>query len=290
MGKLKSTTAVPELISILNDRGANPIARINAATALGKIEDTRALKALEERLLDETEYNITMVVAVKHKKFFQAVANAVRSFTLTSANADEKLISRLTDTWEHDPIRIAAAKALGRTGTDEAIEQLKDTLANDTVEGVRGAAGLALGETKRKDLIPTLVEVMEDTSKAAGDRRGATQGLGEIADPSTAPALVAIMSPPEGTTVAIEIRRDAAVALGKIGNDVAVSALIEELRKEGIDRNLKWDIISALGTAKSQEAVEELKSMLDNEDADVHFTAADYLFQITGDGYGYTRS
>ena len=283
LGKLKSTTAVPELIRILNDREANPAARINAATALGKIKGTRAVKSLEERLLDETEYNITMVVAVKHKKFFQAVADAVRSFTLTSENVDEKLISCLTDTWEHDPVRIAAAKALGRTGTDKAIEQLKDTLANDTVEGVRQAAGLALGETERKDMIPTLVEVMK-SPKATGDGRGATQGLGEIADPSTIPDLVAIM---QDTTVAIEIRRDAAVALGKIKSAEAEPALISELKKEGIDKTLKLNIIGALGKIKSQAAVAELEPLLADEDADFHFTVADALFKITGDEHGY---
>jgi HEAT repeat protein len=78
--------------------------------------------------------------------------------------------------------------------------------------------------------------------------------------------------------------------LGKIGNNAAVSALISELQKDGIDKNLKLNIISALGTAKSQAAVNELKPMLNDEDSDIHFTAADSLFQITGDGHGYKWS
>jgi HEAT repeat protein len=287
LGNLASKNAVPTLIEILQNRKADPTSRINAATALGNIEDSRAAKPLEERLLDETEYNITMVVAVKHNTFWQAVANAITKSFKISENADEKLIARVYDLWEHDPVRIAATKALGRTGSSEAIDKLKDTLANDTVEGVRLAAGLGLGKTKRKELVPLLLEVMKDTAKAAGDRRGATQGLGEIADPSTVNDLATIM---HDTSVGINIRRDATISLGNIGNDAAVSELIEELKKEGIDRNLKWDIIKALGTAKSQAAVDELMSMLNDDDADVHFTAADYLFQITGDGYGYERA
>ena len=228
-----------------------------------------------------------MVVAVKHNTFWQAVANAITKSFKISENADEKLISRVYDLWEHDPIRIAAAKALGRTGSSKAIERLKDTLANDTVEGVRLAAGLGLGKTIRKDLVPDLLKVMKNTAKAAGDRRGAAQGLGEIVDPSTVNDLAEIL---HDTSDNIDLRRDTAISLGNIGNDAAVSALVLELKKEGIDRNLKWDIIKALGTAKSQAAVEELKSMLKDEDADVHFTAADYLFQITGDGYGYERA
>ena len=292
LGILKSIKSVPTLIQILEDREADPTSRVNAATALGEIEDRRAAEPLEGRLLDETEYNVTMKNSanpiIKHNVFWQAVADVItKSFTI-SPNATDKLISRLTDTeWEHDPVRIAAAKALGRTGTDKAIAQLKDTLDNDTVEGVRLAAGLGLGKTKRKELVQLLVEVMKDTTKAAGDRRGATQGLGEIADPSTVDDLAVII---HDTSVDINIRRDSAISLGNIGDDTAVSALLEELKKEGIDRNLKWDIISALGTAKSQAAVEELKSMLKDEDADVHFTAADYLFQITGDGHGYERA
>jgi HEAT repeat protein len=287
LGNLASQNAVPTLIEILQNRQADPTARKNTAVALGEIEDGHAAKPLEERLLDKTEYNITVIDAVKHNTFWQVVAEAIaKSFTI-SPDATDKLISRLTDTWEHDPVRIAAAASLGKIGTDKAISQLKDTLAKDSVEGVRLAAGLAVGKSKRKDLAPILVKVMKDTAKAAGDRRGATQGLGEIADPSTVPDLVGIM---QDTTVAIEIRQDAAISLGKIGNSAAVSALIEEIRKKDINKNLKLDIINALGTAKSQVAIAELKSMIDDEDADVHFTAADYLFQTTGNGYGYERA
>ena len=286
LGNLASKNAVPTLIELLQNRKADPTSRVNAATALGNIEDSRAAKPLEERLLDETEYNVTMVKLVKHNTFWQTVANAITKSFKISENADERIISRVYDLWEHDPVRIAAAKALGRTGSPKAIEKLKDTLANDTVEGVRLAAGLGLGKTKRKELVPDLLTVMKDTAKAAGDRRGAAQGLGEIADPSTVDDLSEIL---HDTSDNIDLRRDTAISLGNIGNDAAVSALVLELKKEGIDRNLKWDIIKALGTAKSQAAVDELKSMLNDEDADVHFTAADYLFQITGDGYGYVR-
>jgi len=287
LGNLAGQNAVPTLIEILQNRKADPTSRQNTATALGEIGDRRAAKPLEERLLDGTEYNITVIDAVKHDKFWQAVVGAVAASFTISPDATDKLISRLTDTWEHDPVRIAAAAALGKTETDKAIAQLKDTLTKDSVEGVRLSAGLALGKTKRADLASLLVQVMKDTSKAAGDRRGATQGLGEIAAPSTVPDLVGIM---QDTTVAIEIRQDAATSLGKIGNSAAIPALIEELRKKDINKNLKLDIISALGTAKSQAAIAELKSMIDDEDADVHFTAADNLFKITGDEYGYERA
>ena len=88
------------------------------------------------------------------------------------------------------------------------------------------------------------------------------------------------------------LRRDAAIALGKIGTDAAVSPLIEKLQALPSDqstKNLRLDIVKGLGESKNQKAVPILEAVLEDTDADIHFWAADALFQITGEGYGYHR-
>ena len=89
-----------------------------------------------------------------------------------------------------------------------------------------------------------------------------------------------------------EIRRDAAISLGKLGTDEAVSALLQKLQTlqaSKAAKNLRIDITKALGNAKNSKAVSVLETVLKDQDADIHFHAADALFQITGEGYGYNR-
>ena len=120
-------------------------------------------------------------------------------------------------------------------------------------------------------------------------RRGATQGVGELADPTTEPDLISVF---HDETNHEEIRRDAAIALGKLGTEEAVSVLIgklETLQASNGSKNFRIDITKALGTAKNSKAVSVLETVLKDQDADIHFHAAEALFQITGKGYGYNR-
>ena len=93
-------------------------------------------------------------------------------------------------------------------------------------------------------------------------------------------------------TNAIELRQDATVALGKIGDDKVISNLIDKLDKLQSDnqkKSLRLDIIHNLAEAKSEKAVTVLKKALEDPDSDIHFMAADALYQITGNEYGYSR-
>jgi len=90
----------------------------------------------------------------------------------------------------------------------------------------------------------------------------------------------------------IEIRRDAARALGKIATDSAVSALnamLTELHSNQTERALRLDVIRAMGDAKSSSSTNILETVLEDTDADIHFLAASALYEITGNGYGYDR-
>jgi len=289
LGKLKSKKAVERLINILADRGAHPTARKNAATALKNIGDVRAAEVLEKVIVDKTEYTITVIDSVKRNVAWEVFVNAAREFSLSPQAAPE-MIKRLDDTWESNTIRAYATLALGRTGTDEAIKRLNEALS-DSVADVIYAAARALGETKQPSQIKTLVDIMKDIEKVKDMRRAATQGLGAMASPATVKDLTEIL---QDTSVHVEIRRDAAIALGNIGNAEAVSALVSELEKTD-KKNLRLDIMTALGTAKlgtakNQAAVSVLKGQLDDEDADIHFNAADALYKITGNGQGYQRA
>ena len=302
LGKLKSTKAVPELIAILEDRSvpldastdklAKASARTKAAAALAEIGDQRAAEALGRRVADETEYIVAIHEELKRNWSWEAFVAAANSFRLPAFVAP-KLEQRMEDPWEDDPIRAAASIALVHCDvaqdTSQVIARLR-TLLGAPKKEVRQATALGIGESGIRELKDELVKIMKGETELDKDvRRGATQGMGELADLATVPDLIEVFN---DETNHEEIRRDAAIALGKLGTDEAVSALLEKLQTlqaSKTAKNLRIDITKALGNAKNSKAVSVLETVLKDQDTDIHFHAADALFQITGEGYGYNR-
>ena len=312
LGKLESETAVPKLIAILEDKQialdastdvlAKASARTKAATALGAIGGARAAEAIARRLVDNTEYIVALEDAANRKAIgaddlkrnwsWEVFVNAAKKLDLP-AFAAPKMLARVEDGWESQQVRNAAMVALGRCKAADVtldISQLKQRLVDPDVD-TRKATALSVGQAGISELIPELVQIMEGQSEVEKDvRRAATQGLGELADAATTDALIAVMNNDENH---VEIRRDASRALGKIGTDKAVTALVEKLKalhEAQITRGFRLDAIKALGEAKNSKAVELLELILQDQDAEIHFQAAAALFEITGKGYGYNRS
>ena len=312
LGKLESTTAVPLLISILEDKRipldastavlANTSSRMKAAIALGQIGGEAAINALSHRLIDDTEYIIALEDAGNRRNLalndrkrnwsWRIIVNAAKKHNLPPLKVEsgiaEKMQTRVDDTWEGTPIRNAASIILGRTRSLD-VNELRESLADTNVD-TRKDTARKIGETGTIALIPDLVLAANGENEDNKDvRRLATQALGELSDPSTTDDLIQIMNNDENH---IEIRRDASRSLGKIGNEKAVNALIAKLtalHADQTERAFRLNIIQALGDAKSNSPVQLLETLLKDSDADIHFQAASALYEITGQGYGYDR-
>ena len=311
LGKLESEAAIPRLIAILEDKRipldagtavlANASARTKAARALGTIGGTGAAEALGRRLVDDTEYIVALEDAGNRRNLglndrrrnwsWRIFVIAAKKLDLPAFVAP-KMSERVADKWETNPVRNAAMVALGRCKTADAAldtSDLRERLTNPDVD-IRKATALAVGEAGLSEFIPDLVQMMKGETEDNKDaRRAATQGLRELADPSTTNALIEVMNNDDNH---VEIRRDASRVLGDIGSDKAVTALVEKLRalhEAQITRGFLLDVIRALGDAKNTNAVALLEMLLEDQDADVHFLAAAALFEITGKGYGYNR-
>ena len=250
LGKLESETAIPKLIAILEDKQialdastdalAKASARTKAATALGEIGGARAAEAIAERLVDDTEYIVALEDAANRKAIgaddlkrnwsWEVFVNAAKKLDLP-AFAAPKMLARAEDEWENHQVRNAAMVALGRCKTADItldISQLKRRLADPDID-TRKATALSVGQAGISELIPELVQIMEGKTEVEKDvRRAATQGLGELADETTTDALIAVMNNDDNH---VEIRRDASRALGKIGTDKAVTALVEKTNR-----------------------------------------------------------
>ena len=303
LGELKSTKAVPGLIAVLEDQNlelnagtdalAKLSARAKAATALANIKDQRAAEAFGRRLVDESEYIIAIVDILgnkipKHNWGWEHFVVATKPFRLPMFIVP-KMIARIEDPLEEWPVKAHAANALAKSGDPEVIPRIRELLASPIVQ-IRQYTALGAGEGKLGEFKDDLVKKMLGEGEANVDvRRWATQGLGDLGDPSVVPALAETLN---NDANVIALRQDAALALGKIGDDAAVTTLttkLEALQASQSDKKVRIDILKALGEAKSQKAVPVLKAALEDSDGDIHFWAGEALYQITGDGHGYHR-
>ena len=138
-------------------------------------------------------------------------------------------------------VRQEVAYALGAIRARSAVEPLVNSLLSDKKDSVRGAAAVSLGQIGDESAVVALSQVLTRASgaintgtgkkKKAAKRKGrendlvslaAAHSLGQIRSRAGVPALIAIVSD-EATYP--DARREAAKALGLIGDPSAVAAL-----------------------------------------------------------------
>jgi HEAT repeat protein len=130
-------------------------------------------------------------------------------------------------------VRQEAAYALGETHSSAAIELLANLLLTDKETGVRGAAAVALGQIGNEAAVPALAQVLSGPKPASKKKkpkaednefvlRAAAHSLGQIRSRAGVEVLIATLG---NEVIAGDVRREAAIALGLIGDHAAVPAL-----------------------------------------------------------------
>ena len=148
---------------------------------------------------------------------------------LPPAEATTLLSPLLQDKLEF--VRREAAYALGDTHSRTAVPLLTNLLTSDKDEGVRGAAAVALGTIGDESAVPTLAQVLvgrtdkKKKAKTAENEfvmRAAARSLGQIRSRSAVDVLIATLTNDDNES---DLRREAATALGLIGDPAAGPAL-----------------------------------------------------------------
>jgi HEAT repeat protein len=158
-----------------------------------------------------------------------AAAHAI--LFLPSLEASTLLIPLLQDKSEF--VRRETAYALGEMRSRAAVEPLAHLLLIDKDAGVRGAAAVALGEIKDESGIPALSQALggppltQKKKKPKGETnefvlRAAARSLGQIRSRAAVEILIGALGNKDH---AGDVRREAAIALGLIGDSAAVPAL-----------------------------------------------------------------
>jgi HEAT repeat protein len=148
---------------------------------------------------------------------------------LPQAESVPLLLPLLQDKLEF--VRRETAYALGETRSHSAVAPLESVLLNDKETSVRAAAAVALGEIGEESSVQSLSQVLTGQSdkkkkSTAGSNefvmRAAARSLGQIKSRSGVGVLVATLTNDANDN---DVRREAAIALGLIGDQSAVPAL-----------------------------------------------------------------
>jgi len=163
------------------------------------------------------------------------VIRATAAFALSSLPAAESaaaLVPLLNDKDEF--VRQQVSYALGGMKNRSAVAAIIERLKTDKKDSVRGAAAVALGQIGDDAGVIALAEVLSSGGSAQmGSRkrkpkesefilRATAHSLGEIGSRAGAPVLIAVLS---NDSMPDDVRREAALALGLIGDSAAIPAL-----------------------------------------------------------------
>jgi len=170
-------------------------------------------------------------------------ANAAHAvLSLPAKEAVAALTPLLNDKSEF--VRQQVAYALGETKSDRAVQALVSALASDKQDSVRGAAAVALGEIGDQTATLSLAAILDPglVPTGAGKKqkskrkkenefvaRAAAHSLGQIGSRHGLTALEKALS---DQTSPADLRREAAAAMGKIGDPAAEPALRSVLGDE----------------------------------------------------------
>lgn len=221
--------------------------RADAAVALGALkEDSAAVAALGE--------------AAQHDPFWGIRVEAIRALSRIGGPDTEKPV--LAETQDDRPwVREAAVRALAAFKQDSSLpEKLTAIAANDSAYRVRGAALIALGETKSPNAFDVLTSAVKSDSPDDILRRNALAGLGALGDNRAAPILLDWYSP--GKPFRTRSAAIAAIARFDRSNSDITKTLISYLHEPYLD--VRISTVFALAERGDPAAIGPLQELLDN--------------------------
>src|SRR5262245_2620084 len=149
----------------------------------------------------------------------------VRALAITKLGliGDSRAVAALTSTLGTDKkpfVRKAAAYALARFHTNEVTSALSRALSDKDLE-VRGAAAVTLADNPDAASIPALITALSDKSEFVRGQAGRALGMNGKTASGSVQKLIALLAGDADH----EVKRQAAIALGQIGDSAAIPTL-----------------------------------------------------------------
>jgi HEAT repeat protein len=182
-----------------------------------------------------------------------------------------------------ESVRAAAVHAVAAVPSDEAAQAIIPLL-KDKSEFVRREAAYALGKTRSRIAVSPLVESLQ-TDKEAGVRGAAVVALGFIGDHSASGALADVLAgravgPKRKREKDEFVLRSAARSLGQLREVTAVPVLVETLADEKAPADVRREAAHALGLIGDPSSVSALRAVLGSSDPYLSRIAEAALKQI----------
>ena len=289
LGEQHDARAVDALIEAMNDQDTN--VRYHAIEALGKLKSRDVVDKLAE------------VAETKH--FFLGFA----ALDALAQIGDPRIVPRIVPLLDDPLLREQTIMLLGQLGDETVVAPLTAVLNTPNESTYLIARALAtlsdryeeqygegryIADLASREISPTgvqnLLDELESPEKAdlrplalvlgwikgAGVDRALTRLMGRVDlrdeviealvrhGPATLELLIGQLSAED-----LEVRRSAAVALGRIGDSRATTALVNTLG----DQSLAIDAVNALGQIGDPNAVDGLLNLIGSEDASIRQAA-----------------
>lgn len=257
LGEIGDKQAVADLIKVVESNNESPNVKREAARALGRFGDeTRTIEPLI-KLLKDQDASVRDAAEIALKEFGESAVESLISklnkeedpslrkriidllAALKASKAIGPLIDALKDKEAH--LTIAAARALSEIGDSQAIEPIFETFERldserkkvwdqdkaKVYESLVAKVFESLIKASLSD-IPSLFKILQD--KPSQLRIDTIYALGKAGDNRAVSSLIAILQEDKE----LEVRKAAATALGRIGDPSAIGPL-EEVQKEEIN-------------------------------------------------------
>lgn len=235
--------AIAPLITLLNQEEAELEARWFAARVLGESNHPLAVGALVELLQTTTDDDLS-----------EAAAEALANLGPTSVEIFTPLLGE-------PAYRLYAAKALAQIRHSETIPALL-TVIHDPDPRIREMALEALSSFHDPRIPPVLLQALTDPSAAV--RQVAVAGLGVRSGLATELALVDQLSSALWD-VDLRVCQRAIAALGRLGEDGAIPALLRAFTTPSTPNLLRTEVLRAFGWISSRASLSTLMDLLKAE-------------------------
>jgi len=234
---------IAPLIEILEDEEAEEELRWFAGRILGEFKHLEAIAALVEVLKTSQSEELSGMAAA------------------ALGNIGSPAVASLTELLAHETTRLVAVRALSHIRRSETIAPLLSVVSDPQVP-IRAAAIEALSSFHHPQIPPILLLALDDI--AAPVRREAVIGLSFRADLREELDLVNRLLP-RLYDFNLEVCCSTAHALGRLGTDVAATALDQVLTSPHTPMNLQIEIVRSLGRLGTVKSLEYLNSCLNQQ-------------------------
>jgi HEAT repeat protein len=232
--------AIVPLMQFLQDEERDLGTRWFAARILGEFNHPKAIAAL-----------IDVLQSCDDEELRSIAASAL-------ANFGNDAIAVLNDLLKQENTRLLAVQILAQARTAATIAPLLEVV-NDAQVSVRATAIEALSSFHDSRIPPILVAALQDP--AAEVRRLAVEGLSFRSDLLTEFDLVGLIKPLL-LDLNLEVCRQSAIALGRLGTPAAIGALLQVLRSPHTPELLRLEVVRALGRSEQATALDSLQQEL----------------------------